>query len=195
MKIDGIAYRSIWLNQDGWSVDIIDQTFLPHEFRICTLRSVEDAAEAILNMRVRGAPLIGATAAYGVALALRDQADDLSLNTACETLLSTRPTAVNLRWALDRLKEGLAGTALSERGPLAYQMADSICDEDVETNNAIGDHGLAVIRRLWEEKNNAASAMHVLTHCNAGWLATVDWARRWRRFTRRTTRVFRYMSG
>ena len=126
-------------------------------------------------MRVRGAPLIGATAAYGVALALRDQADDLSLNTACETLLSTRPTAVNLRWALDRLKEGLAGTALSERGPLAYQMADSICDEDVETNNAIGDHGLAVIRRLWEEKNNAASAMHVLTHCNAGWLATVDW--------------------
>ncbi len=179
MKINGVSYRSIWLNQDNWSVDVIDQTRLPHEFLIRSLRSVEDAAEAISNMRVRGAPLIGATAAYGVALALRDRADDTSLNSACQQLLATRPTAVNLRWALDRLNATLSGIAETERGSKAYQMARLICDEDVEINHSIGEHGLAVIRKLWNEKDKnrkgPSPCIHILTHCNAGWLATVDW--------------------
>jgi methylthioribose-1-phosphate isomerase len=173
MKINGIPYRSIWLDQDGWSVDIIDQTRLPHEFVVRPLQSLEDAAEAIANMRVRGAPLIGATAAYGIALAMRDMADDASLGRACRQLLATRPTAVNLRWALDRLKLALDSVAEAERCPAAYGLARSICDEDVEINNRIGDHGLTLIRKLWEE--NQAENLHILTHCNAGWLATVDW--------------------
>jgi len=173
MKINGVPHRSIWLSEDGWSVDIIDQTRLPHEFAVRSLQCLDDAVEAISNMRVRGAPLIGATAAYGVALALRDQADDASLSRACRQLLSTRPTAVNLRWALDRLKRGLDDVAVPERCPAAYELARSICDEDVEINNRIGEHGLALIRELWEM--NSSDCFHILTHCNAGWLATVDW--------------------
>jgi methylthioribose-1-phosphate isomerase len=175
MKINGVPYRSIWLNQDGWSVDVIDQTRLPHEFLVHSLRSLEDAAEAIANMRVRGAPLIGATAAYGIALALRDRADDSCLDQACEKLLSTRPTAVNLRWALARLKRALSSTPESVRGPQAYQLARMICDEDVEINNNIGENGKEIISSLWKQKGRDASAIHILTHCNAGWLATVDW--------------------
>jgi len=175
MKINGVPYRSIWLNQDGWSVDVIDQTHLPHEFVVRNLRCVDDAAEAISNMRVRGAPLIGATAAYGVALAMRARADDASLGKACRQLLATRPTAVNLRWALNKLKTECSLTAIPERGRVAYLMAQSICNEDVEINNAIGGHGLALIQNLWEKKDTKAEPVHILTHCNAGWLATVDW--------------------
>lgn len=181
MKINGVPYRSIWLNKDGWSVEIIDQTLLPHEFQLRSLKNLEDAAEAIVNMRVRGAPLIGATAAYGVALAMREAGDDAALERAVQLLLSTRPTAVNLRWALDRLKAVLILTDPASRASRAYDMAQKICAEDIEINNAIGEHGLGLIRPLWEKKKDDADSngtlprIHILTHCNAGWLATVDW--------------------
>jgi methylthioribose-1-phosphate isomerase len=175
MKVKGKPYRSIWLNEDGHSVDIIDQTRLPHEWAIRTLRSPEDAAEAIFVMRVRGAPLIGATAAYGVALAMRANPDDAALESACATLLATRPTASNLRWALERMRPALLALPEAERPAAAYHMAAEICDEDVEINNAIGEHGLGIIRSIWAARPRAAQAFHILTHCNAGWLATVDW--------------------
>ena len=175
MRVNGTPYRSIWLNDDCWSVDIIDQTYLPHEFVIRTLRSMEDAAEAISIMRVRGAPLIGAMAAYGVALAMRERADNDSLAAACAHLRATRPTGVNLRWALDRLKTVLEPLPAEERCPAAYLTARDICDEDVEINNRIGGVGLRLIRGLWEQRRYDTDTLHILTHCNAGWMATVDW--------------------
>jgi methylthioribose-1-phosphate isomerase len=175
MKIDGIAYRSIWLNDDGRSVDIIDQTRLPHEFVIRNLQTMEDAAEAISVMRVRGAPLIGATAAYGLALAMQADPGDASLDRACERLLATRPTGSNLKWAMDRMRPQLFGLPATERAPAALRMAAKICDEDVEINNAIGEFGLNVLRCLWEERARGQEHLHILTHCNAGWIATVDW--------------------
>ena len=175
MKINGTPYRSIWLNRNGWAADIIDQTRLPHEFVVKTLSTMPDAAEAISVMRVRGAPLIGATAAYGLALAMREDASDDNLNKATETLLATRPTAVNLRWALDRMLQGLKGLPAANRMERAYAMAAEICDEDVAINHAIGRNALGVIRDLWQKKPAGTKVFHILTHCNAGWLATVDW--------------------
>jgi len=175
MNINGKPYRSIWLNDDGWSVDIIDQTRLPHAFIIKTLGSMQDAAEAISVMRVRGAPLIGATAAYGMALAMRKDPSNENLRQASETLLATRPTAVNLRWALDRMQRVLLDAPAAERTLKAYAAAAEICDEDVAINHAIGRHALAVIRELWEQKPSGSETFNILTHCNAGWLATVDW--------------------
>ena len=175
MKVNNEPYRSIWLNENGWSADIIDQTRLPHEFVIKTLTTMQDAAEAISVMRVRGAPLIGATAAYGLALAMRQDASDDNLNNSAETLLATRPTAVNLRWALARMKPALAKLPAGERPEKAYAMATEICDEDVAINHAIGRHALGVIRNRWQQKPAGADTFQILTHCNAGWLATVDW--------------------
>jgi len=175
MKVNDKPYRSIWLNQDGWSVDIIDQTVLPHEFLVHTLKSPEDAAEAISTMRVRGAPLIGATAAYGMALAMRNQADDQSIEYASQMLLATRPTAVNLRWALSRMVDALLPLPEEERARAAYELSQHICDEDVDINFRIGGHGFGLIEGMWQEKKDRADAFHILTHCNAGWLATVDW--------------------
>jgi methylthioribose-1-phosphate isomerase len=175
MNVNDLAYRSIWLNEDGHSVDIIDQTLLPHEFVVKSLISVAQAAEAITVMRVRGAPLIGATAAYGMALAMYADSSDDALHTAQSELLATRPTASNLRWALDRMMAALMGTPKSHRVRLAYQLAGEICDQDVRINNAIGDHGLALIRERWSGRKPAQDRLHILTHCNAGWLATVDW--------------------
>jgi len=175
MKVDGVPYRSIWLNKNGWAVDIIDQTRLPHAFVIRTLEDVDDAAEAISVMRVRGAPLIGATAAYGIGLAMRTDPSDKNLELAHRTLLATRPTAVNLRWALDRLKAGLRQLPAPRRAEQAYRIAAEICDEDVAINHAIGQHGLGIIEELWQQKPTRSDAIHILTHCNAGWLATVDW--------------------
>ncbi len=175
MKINGTPYRSIWLNGNGWAVDIIDQTRLPHEFIVKTLCDVHEAAEAISVMRVRGAPLIGATAAYGMALAMREDAGDGNLEKAAETLLATRPTAVNLRWALTRMKQVLTALPAGERVEQAYALAVEICDEDVAINHAIGRHALDVIRGLWQQKSAGSESFHILTHCNAGWLATVDW--------------------
>ena len=173
MNIDGKPYRSIWLAGDGESVEIIDQTLLPHEFAIRRLRTLDDAAEAIATMRVRGAPLIGATAAYGVALAMAANPNDASLQKALDSLVATRPTAVNLRWALQRAEADLKPRLPGDRATAAFELAAAVCDEDVDINRRIGAHGLALLRDLWSRKGG--EALHVLTHCNAGWLATVDW--------------------
>jgi len=175
MKVDGRHYRSIWLDPDGWTVDIIDQTRLPHEFDVRGLRSLDDAAEAISAMRVRGAPLIGATAAYGLALAMREDASDAGLAAACARLLATRPTGSNLKWALDRARDALAAQPPGDRCGAAYALAAVICDEDVAINRSIGEHGLPLIRAAWERCPPGREAVHILTHCNAGWIATVDW--------------------
>ena len=175
MKINGKPWRSIWLGDDGRSVEIIDQTLLPHEFAVRILNSTADAAEAITVMRVRGAPLIGATAAYGIALAMRDDASDESLTNAVASLLSTRPTAVNLQWALARMEQELQPLPPPRRCEAAYRLAALICDEDVETNATIGRHGLGVIEDIFAGKTERQGPLHILTHCNAGWLATVDW--------------------
>jgi methylthioribose-1-phosphate isomerase len=174
MNVDGTPYRTIWLGADGWSVEIIDQTQFPHAFAIARLTSLDDAAHAIRHMLVRGAPLIGATAAYGLALAMRADARDARLDAARATLLATRPTAVNLRWALDRMAAVLTPLATSDRSAAAYAEAARIADEDVATNQAIGRHGLALIRAAAARKPPGAP-VQILTHCNAGWLATVDW--------------------
>jgi len=175
MNVHGHPYRSIWLGDDGGTVFIIDQTELPHDFVIRPLRLIGDAAEAISTMRVRGAPLIGATAAYGVALAMREAADDSALAAACDLLQTTRPTAVNLRWALRRMRDALAPLPADERCRAAYAQAAALCDEDVAINQRIGEHGLALIRSLWQRGPRSGKTLHILTHCNAGWLATVDW--------------------
>lgn len=174
MNVHGAPYRTIWVGDDGRSVHIIDQTRLPHEFVTRTLNTVADAAEAIRDMRVRGAPLIGATAAYGVCLALAEDPSDTSLNRACEMLLATRPTAVNLRWALDEMKAAVSALPVGDRLDAAYAKGAAICDDDVATCEAIGDHGLSLVREAWEATGRSRP-VEILTHCNAGWLATVDW--------------------
>ena len=174
MNVHGAPYRTIWVGDDGRSVHIIDQTRLPHEFVTRTLNTVADAAEAIRNMRVRGAPLIGATAAYGVCLALAEDPSDTSLTRAREMLLATRPTAVNLRWALDEMKAAVSALPVEDRLDAAYAKGAAICDDDVATCEAIGDHGLSLVREAWEAIGRSRP-VEILTHCNAGWLATVDW--------------------
>ncbi|MDP3320682.1 MAG: s-methyl-5-thioribose-1-phosphate isomerase, partial [Bosea sp. (in: a-proteobacteria)] len=174
MKINGQAYRTIWLAPDGWRVCVIDQTRLPFRFETVTLSSPEAAAEAIRSMVVRGAPLIGATAAYGVALAMRADASDTALEAALALLGATRPTAVNLHWALARMHARLAPLPDADRDAAAYAEAAALCDEDVALCRAIGEHGLGVIRSIAAEKSDGAT-VNILTHCNAGWLATVDW--------------------
>jgi methylthioribose-1-phosphate isomerase len=174
MKVDGQPRRSIALAADGWAVEIIDQTRLPHECAVKLLESLDDAATEIRDMWVRGAPLIGATAAYGLALALRADASDAGMADAAETLLATRPTAVNLRWAVADVTARLRTLPPAERAAAAYARAAQICDEDVAINRAIGAHGLALNRAAWD-RNGGARPVNLLTHCNAGWLATVDW--------------------
>ena len=176
MKINGTPTRTIWLAADGWAVEIIDQTRLPHDLVIQRLESLADAAHAIKAMLVRGAPLIGATAAYGMALAARANSSDLALTVAYNVLHATRPTAINLKWALDQMIAALGRVPESERAAAAYARAAAICDEDVAINAAIGDHGAALIAQAWEgARGRGAERVNVLTHCNAGWLATVDW--------------------
>ena len=174
MKIDGKAYRTIWLAADGWSVEVIDQTKLPHRFEIVRLTDRASAAHAIKAMIVRGAPLIGAAAAYGLALALRADASDAGLAESVAVLLATRPTAVNLRWALERLERLLRPLAATDRVAAAYAEAAALADEDVEICRAIGSHGAALIEQLAAGKAKGRP-VNILTHCNAGWLATVDW--------------------
>src|SRR5438445_5489331 len=173
MKVDGKDMRTIWLEPDGWSVGIIDQTALPHQFTTVRLSSVQDVARAIATMQVRGAPLIGATAAYGVALALRADAAEVALARACATLAATRPSAVNLKWALDEMVAVVRNRPREERLAAAYRRAAEICDEDVAINQAIGRHGAKLIAAIAANKKPGQPAQ-VLTHCNAGWLATVD---------------------
>jgi methylthioribose-1-phosphate isomerase len=173
MRIRGAPYRTIWLAEDGWSVCIIDQTLLPHRFEVRNLKTVDDAAEAIAVMRVRGAPLIGATAAYGYALAVRADPSDAALERAYALLLSTRPTAVNLRWALDEMRRAISDCRPIDRAAAAYARAAQICEEDVETCRNIGLHGARLIREIAARR--PGKTVNILTHCNAGWLATVDW--------------------
>ncbi|MFQ5958938.1 MAG: S-methyl-5-thioribose-1-phosphate isomerase [Alphaproteobacteria bacterium] len=174
MNVDGHPYRTIWLADDGRAVEIIDQTALPHAFVTRRLDTLDDAAEAIRVMRVRGAPLIGATAAYGVCLALADDPSDESLARAREVLAATRPTAVNLRWALDDMAARLEPLAPADRAAAAYARTAEICDDDVAVSRAIGEHGAKVIAEAFE-KGGGGAPVDVLTHCNAGWLATIDW--------------------
>ncbi|MBI2306668.1 MAG: S-methyl-5-thioribose-1-phosphate isomerase [Rhodocyclales bacterium] len=173
MKVNNVPTRSIWRVENHAAVDIIDQTALPHAYRVLRLASLEDAAHAIRSMQVRGAPLIGATAAYGVALALLRDAGDAALANAIATLGGTRPTAVNLHWALARMQAHLMPLPAIERGAAAWREAEAIADEDVAQNRAIGEHGLALLRPL-AEKRGPGQRLDVMTHCNAGWLATVD---------------------
>ncbi len=172
MKVDGVAYRSIWPEPDGQAVRVIDQTWLPHRFVTARLVSLEDAAHAIRAMLVRGAPLIGATAAYGLALALRRDPSDTGLEHAREVLLATRPTGANLAWALAEVAAKVRPLPPSERAAAAFDRAAAICDEDVAINRAIGAAGLDLICAAAERKGGR---VEILTHCNAGWLATVDW--------------------
>lgn len=179
MKVNGTPTRTIWAEReptDGapGSVGIIDQTRLPHEFVTVSMTTLDDAAHAIAEMLVRGAPLIGATAAYGMALALRDGAGDAALGSAYDRLFATRPTAVNLRWALDEMMAALKPLPEGEREAAAWRRAAEIADEDVEICRMIGVNGLEIIREIAASKTDG-SPVNILTHCNAGWLATVDW--------------------
>jgi methylthioribose-1-phosphate isomerase len=172
MKINGTPYRTIWPTADNAAVEIIDQTQLPHVFSTICLNTMRDAERAIRDMQVRGAPLIGVTAAYGVALAMREQASDDALADACSVLLAARPTAVNLRWGVEKMRALLAPLPESERVAAAWKEAARIADEDVAINASIGRHGSEIICAIHQEKNDT---VNILTHCNAGWLATVDW--------------------
>jgi len=174
MRIDGVAYRSVWVNaEDGWSVHILDQTKLPWAVEIVRLTDVAQAAHAIRAMQARGAPLIGALAAYGMCLALRADVSTDAMERDAKLLAATRPTAVNLGWALERMLTRLRNTLPAERVPVAYAEAAAIADEDVAQNQAIGRHGLPLIEAAAARKGG--KRVNVLTHCNAGWLATVDW--------------------
>ena len=173
MNISGRPTRTLWPSADGLAVEIIDQTRLPHAFVTARLATLDDAAHAIRAMLVRGAPLIGATAAWGLWLALRADASDAGLTHAHATLLATRPTAVNLRWALDRVRAHVAPLAPPARADAAHRLAREICDEDVALNRGIAAAGLPLIRAIAAHKP-PGQPVNVLTHCNAGWLATVD---------------------
>lgn len=174
MKVNGVPYRSIWYDGDAREVRIIDQRWLPHDFRIVALKTREDFATAIRDMWVRGAPLIGATAAYGVAEDMARDPSDSNLDETWSALNATRPTAINLRWALDRCRTALRPLRPEERGEAAWRLAHELADEDVEINRRIGMNGLGLIREI-AAKKPAGEPVRILTHCNAGWLATVDW--------------------
>jgi methylthioribose-1-phosphate isomerase len=175
VRVDGRHYRTIWPAADGsFTVEIIDQTRLPHAFVIARIETAEQMAEAISSMRVRGAPLIGAAAAYGMALAACADASDAALAQAHAMLLATRPTAVNLHWALEDLLSLFRQMPVRRRAEAGWRRAAEICDEDVATNEALGAHGLPLIEKAWRDKGQS-SPVNILTHCNAGWLAAVDW--------------------
>ena len=171
MRISGTHYRTLWPTAAG-TIRVIDQSRLPFEFATVDLETLDDAARAIRTMVVRGAPLIGATAAYGMALASREDASDAHIDKAVRTLQATRPTAHNLAWALTRMRRALAGVAPDGRSDTAFREAAAICDADVEQCRSIGFHGLEIIRGLAQKTGRRVD---ILTHCNAGWLACVDW--------------------
>ncbi|WP_411352823.1 S-methyl-5-thioribose-1-phosphate isomerase [Leisingera aquaemixtae] len=174
MKVDGTHYRSLWWDHDKDALQIIDQRWLPHDFRVQQVSTLQEFADAIVEMRVRGAPLIGATAAYGMALAMRLDPSDAAMDQAWSFLNATRPTAINLRWALDRCRNHLRPLAEGERAEAALALAHEIADEDVEINRSIGAHGLELIKQIAVGKPER-EPVRLLTHCNAGWIATVDW--------------------
>ncbi|MCI0468280.1 MAG: S-methyl-5-thioribose-1-phosphate isomerase [Beijerinckiaceae bacterium] len=173
MLVQGKAFRTIWPARDGAAVEFIDQTRLPHEFKIVSITTVSEAALAIMDMQVRGAPLIGVAAAYGLALAMGAEPSDANLDAACAALAATRPTAVNLQWALAEMRFHLIDLPASRRGPAALARAGEIAEQDVGLCRAIGVHGLEIIRAAAARKQGGT--VNILTHCNAGWLAVVDW--------------------
>lgn len=173
MKINGVSYRSIWLSDNGWSVNIFDQRKLPWELEIVELRTAADATCAIKEMWTRGAPLLAMTAAYGLCLAMRENASDQSLDSFYKIFLSTRPTAVNLRWALDEMMKAVKPFQDEQRVKAAYARARDLCEEDITINRAIGNHGLPLIKNL--ALKNPGRPINILMHCNPGWLATVDY--------------------
>jgi methylthioribose-1-phosphate isomerase len=174
MKVDGQPYRTIWLNADHRTVSVIDQTLLPHVFKIVEWQTPDDVVAGIRNMVVRGAPLIGASAGYGIALAMAADPSDKAFERAYDALFASRPTAVNLRWALDRMRSVLLPLEPTGRPSVAFATAKEIADEDVANCSAIGEHGKALIQQAWEHVQRSRP-VNILTHCNAGWLATVDW--------------------
>ncbi|HEY5284099.1 MAG TPA: S-methyl-5-thioribose-1-phosphate isomerase [Polyangia bacterium] len=173
MKVSGKHYRTIYPVDDGRAIEVIDQTRLPHEFTLVRLHTLDDAVRAIADMIVRGAPLIGATGAYGMALALRADATTPALEAARLRLVATRPTAVNLRWAVDEVFSAVAPLPVADRASAAFQCAAEICDEDVANCASIGEYGKQILVEL--SKQHSGRPINVLTHCNAGWLATVDY--------------------
>jgi methylthioribose-1-phosphate isomerase len=174
MQVAGRPMRTIWLAADGRSVEIIDQTRLPHELVIARLARLDDAVRAIRDMQVRGAPLIGATAAWGMVLAIAEDPSDGAIAAAAAALAATRPTAVNLAWALGQMRGALAGLPHGRRFAAALGLAGAIAEADVAINRAIGEHGLPLIETALRAKDGRGP-VNILTHCNAGWLATVDW--------------------
>ena len=172
MKVQGKHYRSIWADPARGQVRIIDQTWLPHNFELRTLHSADDVAEAIRTMRVRGAPLIGVTAAFGLALEVSENSSDGALENTIVLLRATRPTAVNLAWALERMRASLMPLPFQTRSAAAWEEAQRIADEDVAMNEAIGRHGLALLQTHYARVKRP---INILTHCNAGWIGTVDW--------------------
>src|SRR5258705_4767514 len=173
MKVDGKHFRSIWLEPDGWTVGATDHRRLPHDLVVARLTDCDAAADAIRSMLVRGAPLIGATADYGMALAMRADSSDAALDQACKTLIATRPTAINLKWALDEMRSVLRYLPPSERAAAAYSRAGRIAEEDIAINRGIGQHGFALIEAVVARKK-PGERVNVLTHCNAGLPAKRD---------------------
>jgi methylthioribose-1-phosphate isomerase len=174
LKVSGKSYRTLWVGADAWSVEIIDQTRLPLEFQVLRLTKLAEVAHAIRSMQLRGAPLIGVAAAYGICLALREDPSDSALAAARETLLATRPTAVNLRWALEQMETVLRPLAPGARLDAAYRTAGAMADTDVAICERIGFHGEPLLHAAYERRGRT-QPVQVLTHCNAGWLATIDW--------------------
>ena len=172
MKINGIEYKTIWFNEEKQVVKIIDQTKLPHKFIIKDLSSVKDAINAIKTMEVRGAPLIGGTAAYGIVLAVQENKDPEFIKKFSEELIQSRPTAINLKWAVDRMIKKLEGINSDQILSIALDEAKEICDEDEKFCENIGINGLKVIEEIYNKKKDT---VNILTHCNAGWLATINW--------------------
>ncbi len=170
MRIKGQEYKTIWFENN--TVKIIDQTKLPHKFQIKELKSVDDAINAIKVMEVRGAPLIGATAAYGIVLALIENNEQSFLDNACKNLIKSRPTAINLKWAVDRMYKKLKGVNSNEILNIAVNKANEICEEDINFCKNIGINGLKIIEDIYKKKKDT---VNILTHCNAGWLATINW--------------------
>ncbi len=170
MRIKGQEYRTIWFENN--TVKIIDQTKLPHKFQIKELKSLDDSINAIKVMEVRGAPLIGATAAYGIVLALIENNEQSFLDNACKNLIKSRPTAINLKWAVDRMYKKLKGVNSNEIINIAVNEANEICEEDVNFCKNIGINGLKIIEDIYKKKKDT---VNILTHCNAGWLATINW--------------------
>jgi len=172
MHINGKAFRTIWFDEKDQAVKIIDQTKLPHQFEIKNLKTVKDAINAIKNMEVRGAPLIGATAAYGIVLAIMEKNDPEFIKKSSENLIKSRPTAINLKWAVNRMLKKLSGVNNNEILKVALEEAKLICEEDIKFCENIGLNGLKIIEEIHNKKKDT---VNILTHCNAGWLATIDW--------------------